>query len=227
MPRPAQRSYLGLVSADAPDAATAQVHLLCTGASRGLLASTVGFIRDGDTKVIIDPGMVADREHILAPLAELGELAGSVTDVVFSHPDPSHTLHAALFPNARYHDHQAIYHRDQRLARRGDRFLISPAVRLIETTGPAATQLTTLAATEWARSRHTRAAEKGAAINRKATANEQHPILGPKCPGHRRRESDNGCRRCGNRSRQPDGRVRDDRGRFRATGRRADILVRA
>jgi len=123
------------------------VHLLCTGASRGRLASTVGFIRDGGTTVIIDPGMVADREHILAPLAELGELAGSVTDVVFSHPDPSHTLHAALFPNARYHDHQAIYHHDQRLARRGDGFLISPAVRLIETPGPAGPQLTTLAAT--------------------------------------------------------------------------------
>ena len=147
MPRPARRSYLGLVSADAPDAATARVHLLCTGASRGRLASTVGFIRDGGTTVIIDPGMVADREHILAPLAELGELAGSVTDVVFSHPDPSHTQHAALFPDARYHDHQAIYHRDQRLARRSDGFLISPAIRLIATPGTASRQLTTLAAT--------------------------------------------------------------------------------
>lgn len=147
MPRPAQRSYLGLVSADAPDAATAQVHLLCAGASRGRLASTVGFIRDGDTKMIIDPGMVADREQILVPLAELGELAGAVTDVVFSHPDPSHTLHAALFPSARYHDHQAIYQRDQRLARHGDGFLISPAIRLIKTPGPTGTQLTTLAAT--------------------------------------------------------------------------------
>ena len=147
MPRPAQRSYLGLVSADAPHAATAQVHLLCAGAPRGRLASTVGFIRDGDIKVIIDPGMVADREHILVPLAELGEVPGAVTDVVFSHPDPSHTRHAALFSDARYHDHQAIYHRNQRLARRGDGFLISPAIRLIETPGPASTQLTTLAAT--------------------------------------------------------------------------------
>jgi glyoxylase-like metal-dependent hydrolase (beta-lactamase superfamily II) len=147
VPRPLQRSYLGLVSADAPEAATAQVHLLCTGASSGRLASTVGFIRDGDIKVIIDPGMVADREHILAPLAELGELAGAVTDVVFSHPDPSHTLHAALFPNARYHDRQASYHRDQRLARRSDGLLISPAIRLIETPSPTGTQLTTLAAT--------------------------------------------------------------------------------
>jgi Metallo-beta-lactamase superfamily len=147
VPRPARHSYLGLVSADAPEACTARVHLLCAGASRGRLASTVGFIRDGDTKVIIDPGMVADREDILAPLAGLGEPAGSVTDVVFSHPDPSHTLHAALFPNARYHDHQAIYQRDQRLARRGDRFLISPSIRLIATPGPAGRQLTTLAAT--------------------------------------------------------------------------------
>ncbi len=125
----------------------AQVHLLCTGASRGRLASTVGLIRDGDTMVIIDPGMVADRDDILAPLDELGEPAESVTDVVFSHPDPSHTLHAALFPHARCHDHQAIYHHDQRLARRANRFLISPAIRLIETPSPTGRQLTTLAAT--------------------------------------------------------------------------------
>jgi len=147
VPHPAQRSYLGLVSADAPNAATARVHLLCAGASRGRLASTVGLIRDGDAKVIIDPGMVADRQDILAPLAELGEPAGSVTDVVFSHPDPSHTLHAALFPHARYHDLQAIYHRDQCRARQGDGFLISPSIRLIATPGPTGTQLTTLAAT--------------------------------------------------------------------------------
>jgi glyoxylase-like metal-dependent hydrolase (beta-lactamase superfamily II) len=147
VPRPARRSYLGLVSADAPQACTARVHLLCAGAHGARLASTVGFIRDGDTKVIVDPGMIADQEDILAPLAELGELAASVTDVVFSRPDPSHTLHAARFPNARYHDHLAIYHRDQRIARRGDGFLISPAIRLIETPGPAGAQPTTLAAT--------------------------------------------------------------------------------
>ena len=147
VPDPARRSYLGLVSPDAPDLSTAEVHVLCEGACRDRLASTVGFIRDGDKKVIIDPGMVADREDILAPLAELGEPAGWVTDVVFSHPDPSHTLHAALFPNARCHDHQAIYHRDQRLARRGEAFLVSPSIRLIETPGRGGRQLTTLAAT--------------------------------------------------------------------------------
>jgi Metallo-beta-lactamase superfamily len=144
---PARRSYLGLVSADAPEECTARVHVLWAGASGGGLASTVGFVRDGDIKVIIDPGMVADRGDILAPLAELGEAAESVTDVVFSHPDPSHTLHAALFPQARCHDYRAIYHHDQRLDRRGDGFLISPAIRLIETPSPAGRQLATLAAT--------------------------------------------------------------------------------
>jgi glyoxylase-like metal-dependent hydrolase (beta-lactamase superfamily II) len=147
--RPARRSYLGLVSADAPEACTARVHMLCVGASGARLAGTVGFVRDGGTKVIIDLGMVADQEDILAPLAELGEPAASVTDVVFSRSAPSHTRHAAPFPNARYHDHQAIYHRDQRLARRGDGFLISPAIRLIETPGPSGTRLTTLAATAY------------------------------------------------------------------------------
>lgn len=147
MPRAARRSYLGLVSADAPEECTARVHMLRAGAIGARPASTVGFIRDGETRVIIDPGTAADEEDILAGLAELGELAASVTDVVFSHPDPSRTRHSALFPDARCHDHQAIYHRDQRIARRRDGFLISPAIRLIETPDPAGTQLTTLAAT--------------------------------------------------------------------------------
>ncbi len=44
-------------------------------------------------------------EAILEPLAELGELPTNITDVIFSHYHPDHTLNAALFPNARINDH--------------------------------------------------------------------------------------------------------------------------
>ena len=55
----------------------------------------------------IAPGMVASRQALLAVLAAHGPQAGDVTDVVFSHHHPDHTVNAALFPAARIHDHWA------------------------------------------------------------------------------------------------------------------------
>ena len=66
-------------------------------------------MRDGDVGAIIDPGMVPDAKAILELLAALGESATPITNVVFSHHHPDPTLKAALFPNARFHDHWAIY----------------------------------------------------------------------------------------------------------------------
>ena len=53
---------------------------------------------------------MTSRARILDPLRELGVDPQAVTDVVFSHHHPDHTLNAALFPNARYHDFWAVYH---------------------------------------------------------------------------------------------------------------------
>ncbi|MFD5231259.1 MBL fold metallo-hydrolase [Streptomyces qaidamensis] len=68
------------------------------------VASTVSLLCDGDTIVVVDPGMVEDRKLILDPLAAAGISPEEVTDVVFSHHHPDHTLNAALFPHARAHD---------------------------------------------------------------------------------------------------------------------------
>ncbi|MBV9206397.1 MAG: MBL fold metallo-hydrolase [Actinobacteria bacterium] len=53
--------------------------------------------------------MVASRQALLATLAARGPQAADVTDVVFSHHHPDHTVNAALFPAARIHDHWAVY----------------------------------------------------------------------------------------------------------------------
>jgi hypothetical protein len=46
------------------------------------------------------------------PARGLGVAPEDVTDVIFSHHHPDHTLNAALFPNARFHDFMAIYKDD-------------------------------------------------------------------------------------------------------------------
>jgi glyoxylase-like metal-dependent hydrolase (beta-lactamase superfamily II) len=111
------------------------------------VGSTVTLIRDGATTIIVDPGMVASREGLLAALANLGVTPGSVTDVIFSHHHPDHTINAALFPAARIHDHWAIYDGDRWISRDADGAELSPSVRLLATPGHTPQDITTLAAT--------------------------------------------------------------------------------
>lgn len=51
--------------------------------------------------MIVDPGMVADREEILAPLREPGGRPEDVTDIVLSHHHLDHNLNVALFRSSR------------------------------------------------------------------------------------------------------------------------------
>lgn len=132
---------------DAPAAATATIHVLSSGYYGRGVASTVGLIRDGDVTVVVDPGMVRERSQILDPLAALGVRPEEVTDVVFSHHHPDHTLNAALFPQARYHDHWAIYQGDVWTSRDAEGFELSPSIKLIRTPGHSAEDITTLAHT--------------------------------------------------------------------------------
>src|SRR5437763_4115178 len=87
----------------------ADFRVLFAGYVGDRVASTVSFVRDGDRRIIIDPGMVPNRAAILRPLAELKVLPEAITDVVLSHHHPDHAINAALFPEARVHDFWAIY----------------------------------------------------------------------------------------------------------------------
>lgn len=132
---------------DAPTGTTATVQVLTAGYYETGVASTVGLIRDGDVCLVVDPGMVRDRAQILDPLTAFGVDPGDVTDVVFSHHHPDHTINAALFPSARYHDHWAIYQDDVWTSRDAEGFELSPSIRLIRTPGHSAEDITTLAHT--------------------------------------------------------------------------------
>ena len=123
---------------------TAELHVLTTGYADERVASTVVLIRDREHVVVVDPGMVSQRGKILEPLAALGIETGDVRDVVFSHHHPDHTLNAALFERARFHDFWAIYEGDTWTDRPADGFEVSPSVRLLATPGHTAQDITTL-----------------------------------------------------------------------------------
>src|SRR5580693_1968429 len=135
-----------------PRAGSAQVHVVHEGYVRETdgqqhVGGTVTLIRDGDVTIIVDPGMVASRDGLLAALAGQGVTPEAVTDVVFSHHHPDHTVNAALFPAARIHDHWAIYDGDLWISREAEGYAVSPSVRLLATPGHSAEDITTLAAT--------------------------------------------------------------------------------
>ena len=127
---------------------TARLDVLCAGYAAERVASTVVLIRDGGTVIVVDPGMVASRDRILGPLAQLGVDPADVGDVVFSHHHPDHTLNAALFPRARVHDFWAIYSGDVWTEQPADGYQLSPSVTLMATPGHTAQDITTLAATD-------------------------------------------------------------------------------
>lgn len=139
---------------DRPAASSAEIFILFNGyvsesddPEVSHVASTVAFVRDGDTRVIIDPGMVPEQQNILAPLAALEVSPETITDVIFSHHHPDHTLNAALFLNARFHDFWAIYQGDSWQNRGAEGYEISPSIRLIETPGHTPQDITTLVGT--------------------------------------------------------------------------------
>jgi len=111
------------------------------------VGSTVTLILDAGRVIVVDPGMVAGREGLLGALAARGPGPEEVTDVVFSHHHPDHTVNAALFPRAAIHDHWATYRGDLWVSREPGDFELTPSVRLIATPGHTAEDITTLAAT--------------------------------------------------------------------------------
>ncbi len=127
---------------------TARLDVLVEGYADDRVGSSVVLVRDESAVIVVDPGMIASRAALLEPLESAGVTVDAVTDVVFSHHHPDHTLNAALFPNARFHDHWAIYRDDEWDSRPAEGFHLSESVWLMETPGHTMQDITTAALTE-------------------------------------------------------------------------------
>ena len=99
------------------------------------VGSSISLVRDGDALIVVDPGLVASRRHILDPLEALGVRAEAVTHVFLSHHHPDHTVNIALFPNAEVIDFWARYRDDLWLDHGGDGWNLTPHAQLWLTPG--------------------------------------------------------------------------------------------
>jgi glyoxylase-like metal-dependent hydrolase (beta-lactamase superfamily II) len=124
-------------------------HLLHAGYARDDgVSSSVSLVLDGGAKIVVDPGMVADRGLILDPLRALGVEPEQVTHVVITHHHPDHTLNIGLFPNADVVDFWARYRGDQWLDHEGEGYLVSQHCRLLLTPGHTLQDATLLVETD-------------------------------------------------------------------------------
>ena len=124
-------------------------HLLHAGYARDDgVAGSVSLILDGEAAIVVDPGMVADRELILAPLRRHGLEPEQVTHVVVTHHHPDHTVNIGLFANAEVVDFWARYRGDQWLDHAGDGYQVSENARLILTPGHTNEDATLLVQTD-------------------------------------------------------------------------------
>ncbi|MGZ4667073.1 MAG: MBL fold metallo-hydrolase [Blastococcus sp.] len=129
-------------------ARTARLDVLVEGYARmPHVAGTVSLVRDADRVVIVDPGMVAERELILGPLRQLGVGPADVTDVVVSHHHLDHTVNIALFPVVPVHDFQSVITGDVFTRRPAEGLQITPSVHLLATPGHTPQDITTLVGT--------------------------------------------------------------------------------
>ena len=127
---------------------TARLDVLVEGYARlPHVAGTVSLLRDADRVVVVDPGMVADRERILRPMRELGIRPQDVTDVVLSHHHLDHNVNVALFPVVPVHDFQSVIEGDVFTRRDADGVHLTPSIRLLATPGHTPQDLTTLVGT--------------------------------------------------------------------------------
>jgi glyoxylase-like metal-dependent hydrolase (beta-lactamase superfamily II) len=118
--------------------AMTKVDLLHAGYAGDRVGSSVVLVRDGDARIVVDPGMVAHRDRILDPLRALDVAPEAVSHVFLSHHHPDHTINVALFPNAEVVDFWARYVGDQWLDHDGDGYRLSPNAQLWLTPGHTA-----------------------------------------------------------------------------------------
>ena len=129
-------------------ARTARLDVLVEGYARlPNVAGTVSLLRDAGRIVVVDPGMVADRDLILRPMRELGVEPEDVTDVVLSHHHLDHNVNIALFPVVPVHDFQSVIEGDVFTQRAADGVQITPGIRLLATPGHTPQDITTLVGT--------------------------------------------------------------------------------
>jgi len=113
------------------------------------VGSSVSLIRDGDAVIVVDPGMVADRQRdIVEPLQRLGIGLSDVTHVFLTHHHPDHALNGGMFDHAVTVDFWATYDGNQWIDHPGEGYRPTPHTEIMLTPGHTTEDATLLVETD-------------------------------------------------------------------------------
>jgi len=106
--------------------------------------STVTLIQDGETNLIVDPGMTKDPFAIVNALTEHKLTPDDISFVIITHHHPDHTRHMGLFPKATLIDYSAKYEQDKWYDLPTGDYQITPHVKTMRTPGHTKEDITVL-----------------------------------------------------------------------------------
>ena len=97
--------------------------------------STVTLIQDGETNLIVDPGMTKDPFAITKALETHKLTPNDISFVIITHHHPDHTRHMGLFSEATLIDYSSRYEQDKWFDLPKGEYQITPHVTMIRTPG--------------------------------------------------------------------------------------------
>ena len=101
-----------------------------------LVIPTTTLIQDGNTKIIVDPGMGKNKPEALKDALEKENLSFEDIDIVFAtHYHLDHTQHVGLFSKAKLIDYKYCYEGEKWTDHEGEGYKISPNVSIMHTSG--------------------------------------------------------------------------------------------
>jgi len=101
-----------------------------------LVVPTTTLVQDGDTNIVVDPGMGKNKPEALKEALKKENLSFEDIGIVFAtHYHLDHTQHVGLFPKAKLIDYMYFYDGEKWTDHEGEGYKVSPKVSILHTPG--------------------------------------------------------------------------------------------
>lgn len=113
-----------------------------------IVRNSLYLVKDGDKKIIVDPGLVESPQTIIDALHEYGLKIDDINYVYITHCHMDHIRYLGLFSNATIIDYKYIYKGEKWSDHDGDGYQITNDVSIIHTPGHTMDDSTLLVKTQ-------------------------------------------------------------------------------
>lgn len=107
--------------------------------------ATVSLIRDGDMKMVVDPGVLKDKNVLIDALREENLEVGDINYVALTHSHADHFRNIGLFPDAKLLEFYGVWYED-RVEDWNEQF--TKDIKIIKTPGHSKTGISFIVNTE-------------------------------------------------------------------------------